>query len=133
MSDITEYSTIQQNVIKSIISNDDGFHKTYMIGNLPFYNMLDELNNGEVSVKKNVISPLSTGSIDYNLQLFYSDEQKCWFYVFNNLGDEICGIVKYNTIVNAMGEVAFVILNDNENDTDITASLPYSNILILRK
>ena len=133
MSDLSEYSTLQQKVINKIIEGDNGFHRTYMIGDTPFYDMLDELDNGEYAVKKNVTSPLSTGSIDYNLQLFYSEEQKCWFYNFNNLGDEICGIVRYNTIMNAMGEVAFAILNDNDNDVDITASLPYSNILVLRK
>ena len=133
MLDLSEYSTAQQKVITSIIKGDDGFHSTYMIGDAPFYDMIEELNNGEFAVKKNITSPLSTGSIDYNLQLFYSEEQKCWFFNFENLGNEINGIVRYNTIVNAMGEVAFVILNDNENDVDITASLPYSNILILRK
>lgn len=133
MLDLSEYSTIQQKVINEIISNDGGFHTTCMIGDMPFYDMIEELSNGEISVKRNIISPLSTGSIDYNLQLFYSEEQKCWFYTFSDLGDEINGIVRYNTIVNAKGEIAFAILNDNENDADISASLPYSNILILRK
>lgn len=133
MSDISEYSTTQQKVIKEIITNDNGFHSSYMIADMPFYGMLTELENGQTSVRSNVTCPLSTGSVDYELQLFYSSERSCWFYVMSNSDDEIRGIVRYNTVVNAKGELAFVILNDNEDTEDISPSLPYSNVLILRK
>ena len=133
MAELSDYSSTQQKVIKEIVSNDKGFHSTYMIADMPFYGMLEELDNGELSVKRNISCPLSTGSTDYDLQLFYSKEQSCWFFVLSNLSDEIRGIVHYNTEYNAMGELAFAILNDNVNDEDISASLPYSNVLVLRK
>lgn len=133
MADITEYSEIQQDVIKEIVANDKGFHNSYLIANMPFYGMLSETDNGEMTVKKNISCSLSTGSSDYELQIFYSEEQECWFYCLYNLGEEIRGVVHYNSIFNAMGELSFVILNDNVSDTDLSASLPYSNVLILRK
>ena len=133
MANITSYSTAQQKVIKEIVSNDRGFHRSYLIADAPFYGMLGELENGELSVKKNVSCSLTTGSSTYELQIFFSEEQNCWFYILSNLGEEVRGIVHYNTICNAMGEIAFAILNDNVNDTDLSASLPYSNVLVLRK
>lgn len=133
MADITDYTTTQQKVISEIIKNDNNFHTDVLIADLPFYGMLDEYSNSEVAIKNNVISPLSTGTVDYELQIFYSNKQKCWFYKLSSLGEEIRGVVHYNTVFNAKGEIAFAILNDNVNDTDITSSLPYSNVLILRK
>jgi hypothetical protein len=133
MADIAEYSTEQQKVIKQIIQNDKGFHSNIMIADMPFYGMLEQLDSGEYSVKKNVSCPLNAGGMDYELQLFYSEEQQCWFYLMKFNGDEIRGVVHYNTILNAMGELSFVILNDNCDDEDITASLPYSNVLVLGK
>lgn len=133
MSDISEYTTLQQKVIKEVVDNDKGFHSTYMIADLPFYEMLVELDNGQTSIRKNVSCPLSTESTDYNLLLYYSEEQKCWFYELKYLGEEVRGLVHYNTVFNSMGELAFVILNDNVDDKDLTASLPYSNVLVLRK
>lgn len=133
MAEISEYTTPQQNVIKEIIKNDKNLHNNYLIADLPFYNMLDELDNGQLSVRKNVSCSLSTGSVDYELQIFYSKEQECWFYCLTNMQEEIRGIVHYNTVCNAKGELAFAILNDNISDTDLSMSLPYSNVLVLRK
>lgn len=133
MADLSEYTTAQQKVIKEIVTNDNGFHTVYMIANMPFYNMLEELDNGQMGVKKNVSSSLSTDSSNYELQLFYSEEQECWFYNLKYLGEEIRGIVHYNTVFNATGEIAFAILNDNVIDRELTSSLPYSNVLLLRK
>ena len=133
MSDITEYSTLQQKVIREIVKNDNGFHSSYMIADLPFYEMLEELDNGQTSVKTNVSCPLSTESMNYELQLNYSEERKSWFYLLKYLGEEVRGVVHYNTVFNSMGELSFVILNDNIEDKDLTASIPYSNVLILRK
>lgn len=133
MIDLSDYSTTQQKVITEIVECDKKFHTNYMIADIPFYNMLGELENGELDVKRNVSCALSTGNTDYELQVFYSTEQNCWFYKFSYLGDELRGIVHYNTLYNAMGEIAFAILNDNVNDTDLSASIPYSNVLVLRK
>lgn len=133
MADLSEYSTLQQKVISEVVKNDNGFHSTYMIADNPFYEMLIELENGQMSVMTNVSCPLSTESTDYTLNLYYSEEQKNWFYELKYLGEEVRGIVHYNTVFNSMGELSFVILNDNVDDKDITVSLPYSNVLILRK
>lgn len=133
MSDISSYSTIQQKVIKEIINNDKGFHSTYLIADMPFYEMLEELENGETFVKTNVSCPLSSSNSEYELELNYSEEQSCWFYSFKYLGEEIRGVVHYNTVLNAMGDLSFVILNDNSDNSDLTPSLPYSNVLVLRK
>ena len=133
MASISDYSTQQQKVIKEIISNDKGFHSTYLIADTPFYGMLEELDNGETFVKTNVSCPLSSSNAEYELQLNYSEEQNCWFYVLKYLGEEVRGIVHYNTVLNAMGELSFAILNDNTDSSDLTPSLPYSNVLVLRK
>lgn len=132
MADISDYSTLQQKVIREIIENDRGFHSSYLTADMPFFGMLDETDNGQTIVKSDIIAPLSTDGADYNLRLYYSTEQKCWFYLFSYLGEEIRGIVHYNTLFNSMGELSFAILNDNVNDTDLSVSLPYSNILVLR-
>lgn len=133
MADISEYSTTQQKVIREIINNDKNFHNVFMIADIPFFSMMEELDNGQLSVKENVSCSLSTGASDYELQIFYSSEQKSWFYCLKYLGEEVRGIIHYNTVFNAMGEIAFAILNDNVNDTDLSMSLPYSNVLVLRK
>ena len=133
MTDLSEYTTAQQKVIKEIVSNDNGFHTEFSIANMPFYGMLEELDNGQLGIKKNVLSSLSLGSVDFNLQISYSEEQKCWFYNLAHLGEEIRGIVHYNTVFNAMGEIAFAILNDNISGSDLSLSLPYSNVFVLRK
>lgn len=133
MADITEYSDIQQNIIKEIVAIDRGLHTTYLISDLPLYAMLEQTDNGKVVVKEDVSCSLSTGGSDYSLRLWYSSEQKCWFYTLTYLGEEINGIVHYNTVLNAMGEIAFAILNDNTSDSDLSNSLPYSNILVMRK
>ena len=133
MADLSNYTTTQQSVIKEIVANDKNLHSVYMIADSPFYSMLEELDNGQLSVKDNVSCSLSTGSTNYELQIFYSSEQSCWFYCLKYLGEEIRGIVHYNTVCNAKGEIAFAILNDNISDTDLTMSLPYSNVLVLRK
>ena len=133
MADITEYTTAQQKVIKEIVEADNGFHTNFMIANAPFYDMLGELESGELSVRQNISCSLSTGATDYDLQIFYSTEQECWYYKLTYLGEELRGIIHYNTVFNAMGELAFAILNDNVDDTGLTASLPYSNVLVMRK
>ena len=133
MADVTDYSESQQKVIKEIISNDKGFHTSYMIADLPFYGMLEETENGQYAIKKNVMSSLGTSGSDYTLNLWYSVEQKCWFYNLSSLNGDVSGIVHYNTVFNAMGELAFAILNDNITDTELTNSLPYSNVLVMRK
>ena len=133
MAEISDYSTMQQNIIREIVSNDKGFHSSYMIADSPFYSMLEELDNGQTAVKENVSCSLSTGATSYELQLFRSNEQNCWFFCLKYLGEEIRGVVHYNTVYNTMGEISFAILNDNIDDADISLSLPYSNILVLRK
>lgn len=133
MAELSDYTTIQQDIIKEIVSTDKNFHTVYMIADSPFFSMLEELDNGQLSIKKNVSCSLSTGATSYDLQIFYSEEQSCWFYCLKYLGEEIRGIVHYNTVCNAMGEIAFAILNDNVSDTDLSMSLPYSNVLVLRK
>jgi hypothetical protein len=133
MADITDYSESQQKIIKEIISNDNGFHTSYMIADLPLYGMLEETDNGKYAIKKNVMSSLGTSGSDYTLNLWYSVEQKCWFYNLSGLSGDVRGVVHYNTVFNAMGELAFVILNDNITDTELTNSLPYSNVLVMRK
>lgn len=133
MADLSEYSTTQQKVMTEIVSNDRGFHDTYMIADMPFYSMLQELDNGETTVRRDVSCSLNTGGSDYTLQLHYSEEQKVWFYTMTYLGEEIRGVVHYNTLFNSMGDLSFAILNDNVSDTDISISLPYSNVFVMRK
>lgn len=133
MAELSDYSTTQQKVIKEIVSNDNNFHTSFMIAEMPFFGMLEEVDDGSTIIKRDVMCLLNTGGIDYSIQLHYSEEQNCWFYLLSYLGEEIRGIVHYNTVFNAMGELAFVILNDNINDTDLSISLPYSNVFIMRK
>lgn len=133
MSDISNYSTLQQKVIREVVENDEGFHSTYMIADIPFYGMIEELEDGSVGIKRHVSCPLSSSNTEYELQLDFSEEQNCWFYVLKYLGEEVRGVVHYNTLCNSLGELSFVILNDNLEDKDLTASLPYSNVLVLRK
>lgn len=133
MASISDYSDTQQKVIKEILTNDKGFHNTYLIADVPLFPMLEELDNGELTVKKDVACTLSTGGSNYTLRIWYSVEQSCWFYSLKNLGEEINGVVHYNTVLNAMGELSFAFLNDNVNDKDLNNSLPYSNILVMRK
>lgn len=133
MADLSEYSTTQQKVIKEVITNDKGFHSAYMIADAPFYGMVGEADNGQQVIKKNIECSLSTGNTNYDLNIYYSVEEECWFYKLSYLADEVHGIIHYNTVNNAKGLIAFVVLNDNVNDTDITASLPYSNVLVMGK
>lgn len=133
MADLSEYSTAQQKVIKELVKNDRGFHNSFMIADMPFYGMLEEMENGETTVSTDISCSLNSGGTDITLYLHYSTEQNCWFYTMNYLGEEIRGIVHYNTLFNSMGELAFAILNDNVSDTDLSLSLPYSNVFIMRK
>lgn len=133
MADITEYSDIQQKAMKEIVKLDSGLHTTFLISDLPLYGMLDQLDNGEMVVKRDVACSLSTGVVNYDIRIWYSVEQSCWFYTLSYLGEEVTGVVHYNTALNAMGELSFAFLNDNEEDKDLSNSLPYSNIFIMRK
>ena len=133
MADLSEYTTTQQKVIREIAEADKGFHSTFLIADTPFYGMAEESDSGEQVTKKNIECSLIVGNTSYTLNIFYSSEQDCWFYKFAYLGEEIRGIVHYNTILNARGETAFAILNDNVDDSELTASLPYSNVLVLGK
>lgn len=133
MADLSDYTTFQQKVMTDIVSYDKGFHTSFMIADNPFYGMMEVLDNGETAISKSVSCSLNTGGTDYTLELHYSEEQKCWFYLFAYSGEEIRGIVHYNTVLNAKGELAFVILNDSTEDADITLSLPYSNIFVMRR
>lgn len=133
MEDIAEYSELQQKVITEIIGNDKGFHNAYMIADMPLYAMMDTLDNGKSTIKNNVSCSLSVGNEDYNLHIWYSKEQDCWFFCLENLGRQIGGIIHYNTVYNAYGEFALAFLNDNTDAKSITTSLPYTNVLLMRK
>ncbi len=133
MADISDFSTNQQNIMKEVVENDRGFHTSFMIAETPFYGMLEELEDGGYTVNQNVECSLSSGGSDYTIQLHYSKEQTCWFYLLTYLSEEIRGIVHYNTVLNAKGELSFVILNDNTESEDISMSLPYSNVFVMRK
>ena len=133
MADLSDYSEFQQGVMNEVVANDRGFHSTFMIADVPFYGMLEELEDGTTDVKKDVECSLSTGASDITLQLHYSEEQKCWFYTMSYLGDEVRGIVHYNTLLNSMGELSFMFLNDNVSDTDLSLSLPYTNVFVMEK
>lgn len=135
MAEITNFSNLQQEVIRSVIKNDNGFHTGFYIAEQPLYDMLSENDDGTLITKQNVDAPLGIGSETYDLNVRYSQEQKCWFFTFTYGTETFAGIVHFNTVYNARGEVAIVILNDNETDAveDISISLPYSNVLVLRK
>ena len=132
MADLSDYSDFQQKVIKEIKSNDRGFHTEFMIADYPFSEMIVETESGMTSINSNVTIPVTDGESEYNLNVYYSPEQKDWFFCFYTPTDEIRGVLHYNTIYNSMGEIAFAVLNDNI-DGDMDMSLPYSNLLLLRK
>lgn len=135
MAELTEYSDIQQNVIKEVVKNDGGFHTGVYIAEQPLYDMISENDDGTLVTKPNVEAPLSLGSDTYDLNIRYSQEQKCWFFTLSYGTEYFSGIVHFNTVYNARGTVAIVILNDNISDIteDISIALPYSNVLLLRK
>lgn len=132
MAELSDYSAVQQKVIKEIINNDRGFHTDIRIADYPFSEMLIDTDNDGVSVTQDATIPVDDGEVEYNLNIRYSEEQKVWFFTLFTPDDEVNGIVHYNTIYNAKGVIAFVILNDNI-ESDMVHSLPYSNLLILRK
>ena len=132
MADLSDYSDFQQKVIKEIKSNDRDFHTEFMIADYPFSEMIVETESGMTSINPNVTIPVTDGGSEYNLNVYYSPEQKDWFFCFYTPTDEIRGVLHYNTIYNGMGEIAFAVLNDNI-DGDMDMSLPYSNLLLLRK
>lgn len=132
MADLTDYTTFQQKVIKEIVSNDRGFHTQFMIADYPFSEMLIEAESGQNIITPNATIPVSDGETEYNLNIRYSEETKMWWFCLYTSTDEIRGVLHYNTVYNAMGEIAFAVLNDNI-DGDMANSLPYSNLLVLRK
>lgn len=132
MADLSDYSTFQQKTVREIVSNDRGFHTDFRIADYPFSEMIVETDSGMTSIIPNVTIPVSDGETEYNLNVRYSSETKSWWFCLYTPTDEIRGILHYNTVYNAMGEIAFAVLNDNVSG-DMDLSLPYSNLLILRK
>lgn len=135
MANVTEYSEIQQQAMRKIVKNDNNFHTSYYIADVPFAEMLQTNADGITftiaSATVSLVVPGGTAKID----LRHSDEQKCWFFTAEIGGEEIKGIVHFNTAYNAKGLNTIVFLNETalDDDESITRLLPYSNIFIMGK
>lgn len=135
MASVTEYSAIQEKTMREIVKNDNKFHSSYYISDIPFAEMLQTSSDGLAftiaSATVTLVVPGGTARID----LRHSEEQKCWFFTVVIGAEEIKGIVHFNTVYNAKGIAAFSFLNDTtlDDDDSITRQLPYANFFIMEK
>lgn len=135
MAEITEYTDTQANMMKEMVRNDNGFHTSFSISDMPFMEMQRVDGDGMTITDASSTVSLVTDGGTARVDLRHSDERKCWFFTFSDGSEEIKGIVHFNTVYNAKGIVAFAFMNDSnlDDDASITRFLPYSNFFVMRK
>lgn len=135
MEGLEGYTECQKKTIEEIITNDKGFHTSFMIADIPLAGMLYETEDGIQEVQRCVSASVSNSSLSYDISLYFSEERNCWFFTVTSGTETFQGILHFNTIYNAKGEFAFAFINDNAAATskEITAALPYCNFLLMRK
>lgn len=135
MADTTEYSDIQAKAMKSAHSNDNEFHTTFYISDVPFAEMLQTNADGLSFTAASATASIVVPSGIFRVDLRMSEEQECWFFTATFGTDEFSGVVHFNTVYNPKGRYAFMFLNDTDLDDykSITRLLPYSNFFIMVK
>lgn len=135
MADLSNYSATQQEVIKKIVENDNGFHSSIMISDIPLIDIISYADNDMQNIARNASVNLSSFGKNYTLTVNYSEMQKCWFFVLSYSENEVRGIIHFNTLYQAKAPVSFAFINDTSSDEidSISQSLAYSNILIMEK
>lgn len=135
MDGLEQYSDFQIETIEKIIEDDKGFHTSYDIADYPFAGMFSDTDDGSVVVSECAMAEISNNSNSYTIKVWKSESVGEWFFLIVFGDEEYRGILHYNTVYNSKGETAFVFLNNSELDTlkGITMSLPYTNILVMRK
>ena len=132
MDELTE---LQKEKALKIIAEDKGFHTVSMQSAYPFSPMLNEDGDGYNIVYRNCSVTIESGAYSVFITFSYSVDLDTWFFSAEWNGDKFDGIVHFNTLYNAGGEIAFAFLNDSDDDTSdsITRNLPYSGFLFLAK
>lgn len=135
MAELTDYSDKMQKVIKEAVANDKGFHSEYFIAEFPLSEMLLEDDKGLTFTQESATVAISSNSTNYNLLVRFSNEQNCWFFTISDGSEEFEGIVHFNTVYNAKSDFSFIFLNNNDSGEiyDITQSLPFTSVFIMRK
>lgn len=135
MADLSNYSATQQEVIKKIVENDNGFHSSIMISDIPLIDIISYADNDMQNIARNASVNLSSFGKNYTLTVNYSEMQKCWFFVLSYAENEVRGIIHFNTLYQEKAPVSFAFINDTSSDeiNSISQSLAYSNILIMEK
>lgn len=135
MASITEYNGIQADTMKEVVKNDNGFHTSFFIADVPFSEMAQINADGKTFTLASATVSLMVSGGTARIDLRHSEEQKCWFFTVAIGTEEIKGIVHFNTVYNAKGLHSFVFLNETELDDDasITRLLPYANFFIMEK
>lgn len=135
MAELYEYSEKQQKIMYDAVKNDNGFHSSFSISEIPLAEMLSVDDRGLEFTQKSATVSINSEVITYRLDIRFSDEQNCWFFTITDGTSSFSGIIHFNTIYNARGEFAVIFLNDSELDdsNSITMALPYSNIFVMRK
>lgn len=137
MSELDQLSEAQKEMATKMISDDKGFHSTYLLANIPFDSMMSETDIGTIAVSECAMAEISDSASNYTIKVWLSEEQKCWFFLFTTGTDEIRGVLHFNTLYNARGVVSFAFLNNNQDNyltaEQIKQNIAYSNILVMRK
>lgn len=132
---IDEYSERVQSAILEIAGGDGGFHSQAMAAALPFYDMLEQGEDGTLSVSPSAEVSIGGGSIDFDVTLRKSDEEKAWFFTVSFGTERFDGVLRFNAIYNARGAFSFAFLNDAEvsDYEDITQAIPYITFFAMVK
>lgn len=135
MQGFENLSERQTEIAKKILKEDAGFHSTYLIADYPFSSITKETESGLQYTNPHCSFNVSTGGTSYDITFRYSEELKTWFFTVEWSGGRFDGIVHFNTVYNAQGLNAFVILNDSSGDDpdSVGRNLQFSNFLVMVK
>lgn len=135
MEGLEGYSDTQKQIIETIVERDNKFHKNVFVSDAPFSGIFQDNDDGTTTVSGSILAEVSNSDINISIRIWRSEESKLWFFYVQTGNDEIRGILHFNTIYNARGEISFAFLSDsNSDDFDgINTALGYSNFLLMRK
>lgn len=133
-SSMAGYPETIKNLVREMIENDGGFHSSAYLSYDFLSDMIEVDENGMTFTQSNVVKDID-GIVSMSLELDRNDETKEWLFTLKYGENSFSGLLRMNTVYNAMGDVAFALVNSNKSETfdDITLSLPYSTFFCMVK
>lgn len=131
---VKDFSEVSQDIMLGMVRGDRGFHSSAFVSETPFYGMMTEDENGYASITDYAAATIGD-SPSFDVTLKRSDEERFWHFKVSYNENEFSGILRFNTLYNAMGEFSFAFISDREVSEfeDMDGAIPYSNFFVMVK